>query len=360
MAKAKKEKKAELLLEEQPKQDGKLDVALKLLEKEFGKGVVIGGNDKSNIVDVISTGSVGLDVALGIGGFPLGKIVEIIGWESSGKSTIALQLIANAQKRGLKCLLVDGENSFDEKYAKALGVVPKDMLFVQLDEHGGERAYEVASRLIQSSEIRLCIIDSVNALQPKKVLLEGLSSSTMGLHSRMMGQVMPQFNLVSMQNNCLCVFISQFREKIGVMFGSPETTQGGNALKFYAHIRMDVRKTVLRDGDKEAYANKTRVKVIKNKMAPPFKTAEFNINFGQGIDRVDEIINLGSSVGLIKKWGKTITLLDPVEESKYDVDDFNKMVLDNPEFYANLKSVIVDKLEKEENSIILTEEKEEE
>lgn len=339
---------------ENVQEETKLSEEIKSLEKDYGKGVVIGGRDKPNYTDVVSTGSIGLDAALGIGGLPLGKIVELIGWESSGKSTLTLHLIANAQKKGLKCLLIDGENSFDEKYARALGVIPEDMLYVQLDEKGGERAYEIASRLIQTGEIQLCIVDSVNALQPKKVLLEGLSASTMGLHSRMMGQVMPQFNLITMKNNCLCVFISQIREKIGVMFGSPETTQGGNALKFYAHIRIDVRKSVLKEGD-EAYANKTRVKVTKNKMAPPFKTAEFNINFGEGIDRVDEIINLGTSTGLMKKWGKQVTFL--IEGgAKYDIDEFATVLRDNEEFYNDIKGQIIERLkntsqEKQEEEI---------
>lgn len=348
----KKEQKAELLLEETEKESSKLDVALKALEKDFGKGVVIGGKDKPNYVDIISTGSIGLDSALGIGGLPLGKIVEFLGWESSGKSTLTLHLIANAQAKGYKCLLVDGENSFDEKYARALGVKPEDILYVQLDGEGGEKAYEVAQRLIATGDVQLCIIDSVSALQPKKVIQEGLTSSTMGLHSRMMGQVCPQFNVVTQKNNCLCVFVSQMREKIGVMFGSPETTQGGNALKFYAHIRVDIRKQVLKDGD-EAYANKTKVKIIKNKMAPPFKTAEFNINFGEGIDRIDEVLSLGASTGILRKYGKNVTLLDNGAggETKWTLEEFYKE-LREPErpnvlegnLYNSLKRLIIEKL----------------
>lgn len=343
-------KKPEELLEEvaEIQEDGELKETLKALEKEYGKGTVIGGNDRPNYSDVISTGSVGLDVALGIGGIPRGKIIELLGWESSGKSTLSLHIIAEAQKKGLKCLLVDGENSFDEKYAKKLGVNPDDMLFVQLDEHGGERAYEVAEKLIKSGGIQLCIIDSVNALQPKKVLMEGLTQSNMGLHARLMSHVCTQFNLITHRYNCVTIFISQMREKIGVIFGSPETTQGGNALKFYAHIRIDMRKSILKDGD-EAYANKTKVKVIKNKMAPPFKTAEFNVVFGQGIDKIDEIINLGSGVDLIKKWGQTITILDPIVggETKYSLNEFSKLLIDNPEFYNDLKTRIIRKLNEE-------------
>jgi recombination protein RecA len=347
MSKVKKEKKAELLLEEEePKQDSKLESALKLLEKDYGKGVVIGGADRPNYEDVISTGSVGLDSALGIGGLPMGKLVEFIGWESSGKSTLTLHLIANAQKKGLKCLLADGENSFDEKYARALGVDPRKLLYLQLDGEGGEKVYDVAERLIKSGGIQVAIFDSQNSLQPKKVMEDPVGSSNMGLHARMLGRVCVQLNHLAQKNNCLCIFISQIREKIGIMFGSPETTQGGNALKFYAHIRLDIRKSVLRDGEKEAYANKTKVKVIKNKMAPPFKEAEFNINFGTGIDVVDEIINLGSAMGLIKKWGKTITLLDNGAggETKYELEEFKGFIEGEDGFYEGLKKNIMEKL----------------
>lgn len=355
---AKKQAKAELLLEEEkPKESSKLDTALKELEKTYGKGVVIGGGDKPNYVDVISTGSIGLDAALGIGGLPLGKLVEFWGWESSGKSTLTLHLIAEAQKKGLKCLLCDGENSFDEKYAKALGVDPEKLLYVQLDGEGGEKVYDVAEKLIKSGGVQLVIFDSQNSLQPKKVMEDPVGSSNMGLHARMLGRVCVQLNNLAHQNNCLCVFISQIREKIGIMFGSPETGQGGNALKFYAHIRLDIRKSVLRDGEKEAYANKTRVKVIKNKMAPPFKEAEFNINFGLGIDRIEEIISLGSSIGLLKKWGKQITLTDNGAggETKYDLEEFRMLVRDNDEFYTILKRDITELLK----TTIIIDEKEE-
>jgi recombination protein RecA len=355
---AKKEKKVELLLaEEEVKTPDRLNVALKELEKEYGKGTVIGGGDKPNYVDVIPTGSIGLDAALGIGGLPLGKLVEFWGWESSGKSTLTLHLIAEAQKKGLKCLLADGENSFDEKYARALGVDPSKLLYIQLDGEGGEKVYDIAQKLIKSGGIQLAIFDSQNSLQPKKVMEDPVGSSNMGLHARMLGRVCVQLNNIAHQNNCLCIFISQIREKIGIMYGSPETGQGGNALKFYAHIRLDIRKSVLKDGD-EAYANKTRVKIIKNKMAPPFKTAEFNINFGTGIDKIDEIINLGSGIGLFKKWGKVLTLLDNGAggETKYDLEEFKGLVRDNEEFYQSLRKDIIERLKTTQ----LTEEKEEE
>lgn len=312
-----------------------LEEAFKSVEKEFGKGTIIGGGAMESFSEVISTGSLGLDIATGIGGVPRGKMVELIGWESSGKSTITLNIIANAQKQGITCLLMDGENSFDRKYALALGVDVDKLLVVQIDQEGGEKMYNVAARLISTGEIGLCVFDSQNAMQPKDVLNAESGTSTIGKHSRMLGQTVQKFNMLSGRNNCLILWVSQLREKIGVMFGSPETTQGGNALKFYCQMRLDIRKSVLKEDD-VAYANKTKVKIIKNKMAPPFKTAEFEIVFGIGIDKIKEIIDLGSEGEVFKKWGNSITY----GEYKFTLEEFVQTLQDNDDFRKEIENKI--------------------
>jgi len=314
-----------------------LEEVLKDLDKEFGKGSVINGGELESYTDVISTGSIGLDAALGIGGIPQGKMIEIYGWESSGKSTLVQTIIGNAQKKGIKCLYVDGENSLDEKYATALGVNLDDMLLIQLDEHAGEGAYNKAERLIATGEVGLVVFDSQNSLQPKKILDGVLGEASMGVHARMLGQAVVKMNALAIKHNCTVIFVSQLREKIGVMFGSPETTQGGNALKFYSHVRIDVRKSVLME-EKVAYANRTRAKIVKNKCAVPFKTAEFEIVFGEGIDKVKEIIELGSDKEVLKKWGSTVTYGDV----KYTLDDFSASVQKDPSLYDSLKSKILE------------------
>lgn len=326
------------------KEEKKLTLAeeLKQIEKDYGKGSVIGGTECESYTDVISTGSIELDAALGIGGLPLGKIVEMIGWESCGKSTITLHIIAEAQKKGYTCLLVDGENSFDENYAISIGVDTEKLLIIQLDGQGGEKAYNIAERMIRTGEIQLVIIDSQNSLQPKKVMEGEVGDSAIGLHARMLGQTVVKYNNAAKENDCLIIFISQLREKVGVMFGSPETTQGGNALKFYSHIRLNVSKTVLKE-DKVAYANETKVKVIKNKMAPPFKEAKFNIVYGLGIDKTYEVIKLGDELEILKKWGEKITY----NELKYDLDEFKILLNDNPELYQEIRNKILEKLKNE-------------
>lgn len=310
-----------------------LKETLAKLDKEYGKGSVINGESFESFTDVISTGSIYLDRALGTGGLPLGKVVEIYGWESSGKSTITQTIIGNAQKKGLKCLLLDSENSLDQTYAPKLGVDMDDLLIVQLDKYAGEGAYNKMEQLVESGEISVVVIDSYNGFKPKSVIVDGeVGDNAIGKHSRMMGQVVDRCNLLARKHNCLFIFVGQIREKIGVMFGSPETTQGGNALRFYAHIRLVVRKSILKEGD-EAYGNKTRVKVEKNKCAAPFKTAEFIINFGEGIDNIQELIEIANDQEIIKVWGKTVTY----GTDKYATDDFPQILRDNEDLYNEIK-----------------------
>lgn len=280
-----------------------LQKELQRIEKDYGVGSVIRPSGKN--IDVISTGSLKLDIATGIGGLPRGKIVEIMGWESSGKTTIVKQIIGNAQKQGLKCLFVDGEHSFDEKYAKKLGINVDDILYEQLDEGGAERCYDIAERLMKTGGLGVVVFDSQTSLLTKKALEEENGTAVIGLQARMMSISVPKILNAAAIGNTLVIYISQYREKIGVMFGNPTTTSGGNALKFYAHMRIEMSKSILRDGGKdgEAYANKTTAKVSKNKLAPPFKTAEFRINFGEGVDRTLEILDLATDYDIVKLSG---------------------------------------------------------
>ena len=274
-----------------------LEDVMKELNKEYGIGSVIHGNEKESFTEVISTGSLGLDIALGIGGLPKngGKIIEIFGWESSGKSTITQTIIGNFQKQGVKCLLVDGEDSLDEKYATALGINLSELYMIQLDEFAGEGAYNKMEKMVSTGEIGLVIIDSYNALQPLKLVQGEVGDSAMGVHARMLNQAVMKANTLAAKYGTLFIFIGQLREKIGVMFGSPETTQGGNALRFYSHVRMQVSRSTTKDnsvmeGDVKM-GNLTKVKVIKNKLSAPFKECEFNILYGIGIDKFSELIN---------------------------------------------------------------------
>jgi recombination protein RecA len=282
-----------------------LQEELARIEKDFGVGSVINSSTVRR-TEVISTGSLKLDIATGVGGLPRGKIVELMGWESSGKTTITKQVIANAQKMGLECLYVDGESSFDRKYATALGINVDTMLYRQLDEHGGEACYDIAERLIRTKGLGVVVFDSQTSLLTKKALTEENGTSLIGLQARMMSTSVPKILTAAALGNTLVIYISQFREKIGVMFGNPETTSGGNALKFYSHMRIEMRKSVLRDGKDgkgEAFANKTTAKVIKNKVAPPFKVAEFRINFGEGVDTILETLDLATEMEIIRQAG---------------------------------------------------------
>lgn len=283
-----------------------VDEVMDKINKDFGAGTIMRFGDKPDTsYQVVSTGSLGLDIALGIGGLPLSRIVEIFGWESSGKTTIALNIIANAQKAGLKCLLVDAENAFDPEYAEALGVIVDELEYCQ--PSCGEEGLEVADRRICTGKIGVVVIDSVAALIPKSELEGQMGDSKMGLHARLMSQACRKMVSSISKNNALCIFINQFRHKIGVMYGSPEVTTGGNALQFYASVRLEVRRSTTEknsviNGDVRE-GNQTSVKVIKNKCAPPFRNAVFNIMYGKGIDNVGEIIDLAVEYNIIHKAG---------------------------------------------------------
>lgn len=321
-----------------------LSETLKQLEKDYGEGAVIKGRTVVERPNVIDTGSVGLNYALGIGGLASGKIVEIFGWESSGKSTLCQTIIGNAQKQGIKCIYVDAENSLDADYAKNLGVNLDDLYIIQMDEHAGEGAYNKVDKLVETGEFGLVIYDSYNALQPKSVVEGEVGDSAIGKHARMLGQAVMKANYLSSKHGCTFVFIGQLREKIGVMFGSPETTQGGNALKFYAHVRMQVVRSTTKensvmDGDVKL-GNKTTVKVIKNKLAPPFTHASFNILYSIGIDKMQEIIELGKETEILKVRAGIVTYGD----TKYPEDEFKDLLDNNPGFTEKLKKEIMGKM----------------
>lgn len=319
-----------------------LQLAMDKIEKDHGKGTIMRmGDNKVEEVPVISTGSIGLNVALGVGGYPRGRVIEIYGPESSGKTTLAIHAIAEAQKAGGIAAIIDAEHAFDRFYAEKLGVNIDELLISQPDN--GEQALEIADQLIRSSAVDIVVIDSVAALTPKAELEGDMGDSKMGLQARLMSQALRKLTANINKTNTTCVFINQLREKIGVMFGNPETTTGGNALKFYASVRLDIRRIgQLKDGE-EAIGNQTRVKVIKNKVAPPFRKAEFDIMYGEGISKTGEILDLGVEYGIIKKSGSWFSY---GETKLAQGRDASKTVIkDNPELAAELEAKIVEAIQ---------------
>jgi recombination protein RecA len=318
-----------------------LKLTMDKIDKDFGKGSVMMMNDKVDTeIGVISTGSIGLDMALGIGGLPKGRVVEIYGPESSGKTTLAIHVIAEAQKKGGMCAFIDAEHAFDSSYAKKLGVDIDNLLISQPDY--GEQALEIADRLILSGALDVVVIDSVAALVPKSELEGEMGDSKMGLQARLMSQALRKLTATINKTNSCCIFINQLREKIGVMFGNPETTTGGNALKFYASVRLDIRRMAqIKDGD-TSIGNHVKVKVVKNKVAPPFRQAEFDIIYGEGISKVGEIIDLGVELGIIQKSGSWFSYnSDKLGQGRESV---KQLMLDNPEMANEIEAQIREKI----------------
>ncbi|HVY74330.1 MAG TPA: recombinase RecA [Puia sp.] len=318
-----------------------LKLTIDKIDKDFGKGSVMMMNEKSSEpMEVVSTGSIGLDVALGIGGLPRGRVVEIYGPESSGKTTIATHVIAEAQKKGGMCAIIDAEHAFDSNYARKLGVDVDSLLISQPDY--GEQALEIADRLILSGALDVVVIDSVAALVPKGELEGEMGDSKMGLHARLMSQALRKLTATISKTNTICIFINQLREKIGVMFGNPETTTGGNALKFYASVRLDIRRLAqIKDGE-EAIGNHVKVKVVKNKVAPPFRSAEFDIIFGEGISKMGEIIDMGVELGIVQKSGSWFSYgADKLGQGR---DAVRQLLLDNPELSSEIEGKIREKI----------------
>jgi recombination protein RecA len=318
-----------------------LKLTMDKIDKDYGKGsVMLMGEKGVTEQEVISTGSIGLDVALGIGGFPRGRVIEIYGPESSGKTTLAVHVIAEAQKRGGICAFIDAEHAFDSVYAQKLGVDTDNLLISQPDY--GEQALEIADRLILSGALDVVVIDSVAALVPKGELEGEMGDSKMGLQARLMSQALRKLTATINKTNTICIFINQLREKIGVMFGNPETTTGGNALKFYASVRLDIRRAAqIKDGD-EVTGNHVKVKVVKNKVAPPFRIAEFDIVYGEGISKTGEIIDIGVDLGIVNKSGSWFSYNgDKLGQGRESV---KQLLVDNPALADELETKIREKI----------------
>ncbi len=338
-----KKEETEQLTPQQEKMKA-LQAAMAKIEKDFGKGSIMRmGEESVENVEVIPTGSIALNAALGVGGYPKGRIIEIYGPESSGKTTLAIHAIAECQKNGGIAAFIDAEHAFDRFYAQKLGVDIDNLYISQPDN--GEQALEIADQLIRSAAIDIIVIDSVAALTPKKEIEGDMGDSAVGLHARLMSQALRKVTSTIAKTNTTCIFINQLREKIGVMFGNPETTTGGNALKFYASVRLDIRKIAsIKDGD-NIIGNQVRVKVVKNKVAPPFRKAEFEITFGEGISKIGEIVDLGVELGIIKKSGSWFSY----GESKLAQgrDAVKSLLKDNPELCEELEAKIMEKLRNE-------------
>ena len=314
-----------------------LQLTMDKLEKTYGKGAVMKlGDSAVEAMEVIPSGSLGLDLALGIGGFPKGRIVEIYGPESSGKTTLAIHAIAECQKMGGIAAIIDAEHAFDKFYAEALGVDTENLLISQPDN--GEQGLEIADNLIRSGAIDLIVIDSVAALTPRSEIEGEMGDSNVGVQARLMSKALRKLTGTISKTGCCCIFINQLREKIGVMFGNPETTTGGNALKFYASIRLDIRRsTQLKDGE-NVIGNHTKVKVVKNKVAPPFRTAEFDIIYGQGISRVGELIDMGVDLTIVKKAGSWFSYVET--KLGQGRDAVKQLLDDNPELMAEIEGKV--------------------
>ena len=334
---AKKEENNEQLTPQQEKLKA-LQAAMSKIEKDFGKGSIMKlGEEKIMNVEVIPTGSISLNAALGVGGYPKGRIIEIYGPESSGKTTLAIHAIAECQKAGGIAAFIDAEHAFDRFYAEKLGVDVDNLYISQPDN--GEQALEIADQLIRSSAIDILVVDSVAALTPKKEIEGDMGDSAVGLHARLMSQALRKLTGTISKTNTTCIFINQLREKIGVMFGNPETTTGGNALKFYASVRLDIRKSqAIKDGD-NIIGNQVKVKVVKNKVAPPFRKAEFEILFGEGISKLGEIIDLGVEHNIIKKSGSWFSYGD--QKLAQGRDATKELLKDNPELCEELEEKIM-------------------
>lgn len=324
-----------------------LQAAMAKIEKDFGKGSIMKlGDEQIENIEVIPTGSIALDSALGVGGYPRGRIIEIFGPESSGKTTLAIHAIAEAQKQGGIAAFIDAEHAFDRFYAANLGVDVDNLWISQPDN--GEQALQIADELIRSSAVDILVVDSVAALTPKQEIEGDMGENKVGLQARLMSQALRKLTSTISKTNTTCIFINQLREKIGVMFGNPETTTGGNALKFYASVRLDIRRvTSIKDGD-QVIGNQVRVKVVKNKVAPPFRKAEFEITFGEGISKIGEIVDLGVEYNIIKKSGSWYSYND--SKLAQGRDATKALLKDNPELCeemeAKIKAAIAEKLDK--------------
>lgn len=324
-----------------------LQATMEKIEKNYGKGAIMKlGDDKVEDIPVISTGSIGLNSALGVGGYPRGRVIEIYGPESSGKTTLAIHAIAEAQKTGGIAAFIDAEHAFDRFYAAKLGVDVENLWISQPDS--GEQALEIAEQLIRSSAIDIIVIDSVAALTPKAELEGDMGDSKMGLQARLMSQALRKLTAAISKTKTTCIFINQLRDKIGIVFGNPETTTGGNALKFYASVRLDIRRIgQIKDGE-EAIGNQTRVKVVKNKVAPPFRKAEFDIMYGEGISKNGELIDLGSEYGIIKKSGSWYSYGDTkIGQGREAAKDCMK---DNPELADKIEAEIYEAIKNQHSN----------
>ena len=338
-------KKEEDIFNEKSEKLKALQAAMSKIEKDYGKGSIMKlGDEHIEKVDVIPTGSISLNAALGVGGYPKGRIIEIYGPESSGKTTLAIHAIAEAQKTGGIAAFIDAEHAFYRFYAAALGVDIENLLISQPDN--GEQALEIADQLIRSAAVDIVVVDSVAALTPKKEIEGDMGDNVVGLQARLMSQALRKLTSTVSKTNTTCIFINQLREKIGVMFGNPETTTGGNALKFYASVRLDIRRvTSIKDGD-NVIGNQVRVKIVKNKVAPPFRKAEFEITFGEGISKVGEIVDLGVEYGIIQKSGSWFSYNETRLAQGRDAT--KQVIKDNPELAEEIEAKIMEAIKEKQ------------